>query len=113
MVKDAPSFYKQLYKDFEHTPTLKQDRLLQQLATFLFDTNKDKLFVLKGFAGTGKTTVIGTVVKNLWHAKMSSVLMAPTGRAAKVASNYSKKQAFTIHRKIYFPKKRTWRRCFF
>ncbi|TVZ51323.1 ATP-dependent RecD-like DNA helicase [Dokdonia sp. Hel_I_53] len=105
MVKDAPSFYKQLYKDFEHTPTLKQDRLLQQLATFLFDTNKDKLFVLKGFAGTGKTTVIGTVVKNLWHAKMSSVLMAPTGRAAKVASNYSKKQAFTIHRKIYFPKK--------
>lgn len=105
MVKDAPSFFIQLKKDFEHTPTLKQERLLEQISTFLYDKSKDKLFVLKGFAGTGKTTIVGTVVKNLWHAKMTSVLMAPTGRAAKVASNYSKKQAYTIHRKIYFPKK--------
>lgn len=105
MVKDAVSFYKLLHKDFAHTPTLKQDRLLEQISSFLFDKTKDKIFVLKGFAGTGKTTIIGTIVKNLWQAKMSCVLMAPTGRAAKVASNYSKKQAFTIHRKIYFPKK--------
>lgn len=105
MIKDARAFYKLLVKDFEHQPTIKQDRLLEQLSHFLFSSSKDKVFVLKGFAGTGKTTVIGTVVKNLWHAKMSSVLMAPTGRAAKVASNYSKKQAYTIHRKIYFPKK--------
>lgn len=105
MIKDSVSFYKLLQKDFTHTPTIKQDRLLEQLSAFLFDKAKDKVFVLKGYAGTGKTTIIGTIVKNLWHAKMSSVLMAPTGRAAKVASNYSKKQAFTIHRKIYFPKK--------
>jgi len=105
MIKDSVSFYKLLQKDFTHTPTIKQDRLLEQLSAFLFDKTKDKVFVLKGYAGTGKTTIIGTIVKNLWHAKMSSVLMAPTGRAAKVASNYSKKQAFTIHRKIYFPKK--------
>ena len=61
--------------------------------------------LLKGYAGTGKTTIIGTIVTNLWKAKKSAVLMAPTGRAAKVIANYSKKEAFTIHKKIYFPKK--------
>ena len=55
--------------------------------------------------GTGKTSIIGTLVKNLWHIKMSFVQMAPTGRAAKVISSYSEKPAQTIHRKIYFPKK--------
>ncbi|WP_452599583.1 ATP-dependent DNA helicase, partial [Pontimicrobium sp. MEBiC01747] len=58
-----------------------------------------------GYAGTGKTTIISAFVNNLWKAKKSAVLMAPTGRAAKVIANYSKKEAFTIHRKIYFPKK--------
>ena len=57
------------------------------------------------YAGTGKTTIVGTIVTNLWKAKKSAVLMAPTGRAAKVISNYSGKEAFTIHKKIYFPKK--------
>jgi len=66
---------------------------------------KDSLFLLKGYAGTGKTTLIGTLVKNLWKAKLSSVLLAPTGRAAKVISNYSGRQAQTIHRNIYYPKK--------
>jgi exodeoxyribonuclease-5 len=61
--------------------------------------------MLKGYAGTGKTSIIGTLVSNLWQAKKSAVLMAPTGRAAKVISSYSKKEAFTIHKKIYFPKK--------
>jgi len=60
---------------------------------------------LKGFAGTGKTTLVGDIVSNLWKTTMKAVLLAPTGRAAKVMSNYSKSQAFTIHRKIYFPKK--------
>ena len=63
------------------------------------------MYLLKGYAGTGKTTIIGAIVNNLWKAKKSAVLMAPTGRAAKVISNYSKKEAFTIHKKIYFPKK--------
>ncbi|MAO11499.1 MAG: ATP-dependent endonuclease [Flavobacteriaceae bacterium] len=62
------------------------------------------MFLLKGYAGTGKTTIVGTLVKNLWKLKKSSVLLAPTGRAAKVISNYSNKEAFTIHKKIYFPK---------
>ncbi|WP_299677849.1 ATP-binding domain-containing protein [uncultured Dokdonia sp.] len=105
MSTDPSSFYKLLQSDFPYTPTVKQDILLQKLSNFLLDTKYDTVFLLKGYAGTGKTTIIGTLVKNLWKAKMSSVLMAPTGRAAKVISNYSKRQAFTIHRKIYFPKK--------
>jgi len=61
--------------------------------------------LLKGYAGTGKTTLVGTLVKNLWKIKLSPVLLAPTGRAAKVISNYSGRQAQTIHRHIYYPKK--------
>lgn len=105
MIKDAPSFYRTLKEDFPHVPTTKQDILLQQLSHYLFDTDFNRVFLLKGFAGTGKTTIIGSLVKNLWQAQFSSVLMAPTGRAAKVISNYSNREAFTIHRKIYFPKK--------
>jgi len=101
---DSPSFYKLLLEDFPHEPTTKQDIFLQQLSDFLF-TKQHDVFILKGYAGTGKTTIVGTLVKNLWKAKMSSVLLAPTGRAAKVISNYSNRQAFTIHKKIYFPKK--------
>ena len=105
MSTDPSSFYKLMCTDFPYTPTIKQDILLQKLSNFLLDSNYDTVFLLKGYAGTGKTTIIGTLVKNLWKAQLSSVLMAPTGRAAKVISNYSKRQAFTIHRKIYFPKK--------
>ncbi len=63
------------------------------------------MYLLKGYAGTGKTTIISTIVNNLWKITKSAVLLAPTGRAAKVISNYSGKEAFTIHKKIYFPKK--------
>ncbi len=98
-------FYRLLKNDFPHTPTLKQDIVLQKLAEFVISDAKDSLFLLKGYAGTGKTTLIGTLVKNLWNAKKNAVLLAPTGRAAKVISNYSGKQAQTIHRNIYYPKK--------
>ncbi len=99
------TYYKELITKFPHEPTLKQKIALEKLATFVLSKEKDEVFLLKGFAGTGKTTLIGTVVNSLWKSRMKSVLMAPTGRAAKVMSNYSKTQAFTIHRKIYFPKK--------
>ncbi len=75
------------------------------MAAFVLSKKKDELFLLKGFAGTGKTTLIGSLVKNLWKSKAKSVLLAPTGRAAKVMSNYSGTEAYTIHKKIYFPKK--------
>ncbi len=100
-------FYKKLQQDFPHNPTDKQDILLQQLSRFVLSPKNNTIFLLKGYAGTGKTTVIGTLVKNLWKAKMSSVQLAPTGRAAKVISNYSNTQAQTIHKKIYYPKKQS------
>jgi ATP-dependent exoDNAse (exonuclease V) alpha subunit len=97
----SQEFYSLVKENFPFEPTLKQDIVLQQLSEFIFDTSPNSIYVLKGFAGTGKTTIIGTVVSNLWKAKKSAVLLAPTGRAAKVISNYSGNEAFTIHKKIY------------
>ncbi len=105
-ITDA-TFYKLLKDKFPHDPTLKQSMALEKLAKFVLSKEKDCVFMLKGFAGTGKTTIVGTIVTNLWKTTMKAVLMAPTGRAAKVMSNYSGTQAFTIHRKIYFPKKQS------
>lgn len=102
---NSSEFYSLIKQQFPFTPTTKQGIVLLQLSEFIFDKKANALYVLKGFAGTGKTTIVGTIVSNLWKAKKSAVLMAPTGRAAKVISNYSKKEAFTIHKKIYFPKK--------
>ena len=85
----------------------RQELTLQQMANFIFSKDSDALFLLKGYAGTGKTTIVGSLVKHLWHTKMKAVLLAPTGRAAKVISNYSNTQALTIHKKIYFPKKQS------
>ena len=101
---DSNDFYKFLKTSFPFTPTLKQNIGLQKLSNFIFSTLTSDVFVLKGYAGTGKTTIISVLVKNLWRAKKSAVLLAPTGRAAKVISNYSKNEAFTIHKKIYTPR---------
>ena len=101
---DSDDFYKFLNTSFPFTPTLKQNIGLQKLSNFIFSTLTSDIFVLKGYAGTGKTTIISVLVKNLWRAKKSAVLLAPTGRAAKVISNYSKNEAFTIHKKIYTPR---------
>lgn len=101
---NSSEFYSIVKKQFPFEPTLKQDIVLQQLSEFIFDTSPDLLYVLKGYAGTGKTTIVGSIVNNLWKAKKSAVLLAPTGRAAKVMSTYSKNEAFTIHKKIYMPK---------
>ncbi|MCF7560656.1 AAA family ATPase [Sabulilitoribacter multivorans] len=101
----ASEFYSIIKQQFPFHPTIKQNIVLQQLSEFIFSKDNNALYLLKGYAGTGKTTIIGSIVTNLWKAKKSAVLMAPTGRAAKVISNYSGKEAFTIHKKIYFPKK--------
>jgi exodeoxyribonuclease-5 len=105
MIKIKADFYKELLQKFPFEPTIKQQKLLDKLSDFIFDNNNRALFLLKGYAGTGKTTTISTVVNSLWKIDKKAVLLAPTGRAAKVISGYSKKQAFTIHKKIYFPKK--------
>tara|TARA_R110002074_G_scaffold271120_3_gene442881 strand:- start:214 stop:1641 length:1428 start_codon:yes stop_codon:yes gene_type:complete len=105
MQKNASDFHKELLQKFPYQPTLKQSELFLLLVDFIFSEDKNSLFLLKGYAGTGKTTTISTLVNNLWKAEKKAVLLAPTGRAAKVISVYSKKPAFTIHKKIYFPKK--------
>ena len=102
---NASLFYSILQKKFPFKPTVKQDIFFHQVAEFVTNSNKDEIFVLKGYAGTGKTTVISTIVNNLIEINKKYVLLAPTGRAAKVIANYSNKPAFTIHKKIYFPKK--------
>ena len=98
------NFYLDLLKDFSHEPTVKQDSALHMVSKFLLSQNYEELFLLKGYAGTGKTSIVGTLVKNSWKINKNLVLLAPTGRAAKVISNYSNKEAFTIHKKIYYPK---------
>lgn len=105
MIKSSSDFYQELVKTFPFEPTQTQDLLLSQLSEFIFDDNPSGLFLLKGYAGTGKTTSISSVVKSLWKTGKKSVMLAPTGRAAKVISNYANRQAFTIHKKIYHPKK--------
>lgn len=105
MIQNASDFYRLIKSKFPFQPTEKQDIVLLQLSDFIFNVKPNVLYLLKGYAGTGKTSIIGTIVSNLWQAKISAILLAPTGRAAKVISNYSKKEAFTIHKKIYFPKK--------
>uniref|UniRef100_UPI0040472190 ATP-dependent DNA helicase n=1 Tax=Polaribacter sp. TaxID=1920175 RepID=UPI0040472190 len=107
MIKTATEFYKELLNKFPFDPTTKQNKLLLKLSDFIFDGNNRALFLLKGYAGTGKTTIISTVVNSLWKINTKFVLLAPTGRAAKVISIYANKQAFTIHKKIYFPKKQS------
>ena len=106
MIKKASDLYTEFIKYFPFTPTEKQDRLLDMLAGFVLDKNKKSLFMLKGYAGTGKTTIVSSLVNNLWRCGVKSVLLAPTGRAAKVIGKYSDRAAFTIHKKIYHPKKK-------
>ncbi len=88
---------------FPMRPTAQQDEALRRLADFIIDqgTTQSSCFVLKGYAGTGKTTIISALVAALPALRMRSVLLAPTGRAAKVMSSYAKKKALTIHKKIY------------
>ncbi len=100
----SAQFYSLLIRKFPFQPTLKQDVFFQKVASFITDYSNDTIFVLKGYAGTGKTTVISTIVNNLIEINKKYVLLAPTGRAAKVIANYSQKPAFTIHKKIYNPK---------
>ncbi len=101
----SQDFYRILKSRFPFAPTQKQDIFFQKIAGFVTSATNEEIFVLKGYAGTGKTTVISTIVSSLPEIQMKSVLLAPTGRAAKVIANYSQKPAFTIHKKIYFPKK--------
>lgn len=90
-----------LSQQFQWSPTAQQDEVFGLLAEFLHTFSKDSCFILKGYAGTGKTTIISALVNTLPKIQKRSVLLAPTGRAAKVMSAYSGRKALTIHKKIY------------
>lgn len=95
------TFHNKLLQNFGFQPTKNQLRVIGELTDFIFLKVARHLFVLKGYAGTGKTSIVGALVKTLPEINFDSVLLAPTGRAAKVLANYSGKQAFTIHKMIY------------
>ena len=97
-------FEKAFRKALAHAPTPGQQQAILSISEFCIQKDQDSVFLLTGYAGTGKSTLIGGLVRTLDQFKRSSVLMAPTGRAAKVISQYSNREAFTIHRKIYVPR---------
>ena len=93
--------YRLLTDSFGFMPTEGQRTVLYHLAAFLLSEKPCPTYLLQGYAGTGKTTLVTTLVKTLPQIGMKYQLMAPTGRAAKVLSGYTGKTASTRHRKIY------------
>ena len=92
---------RQIKENFPYQPTLEQEIAVKSLSEFLLSTLADEVFILRGYAGTGKTSLVGALVKTMDQLQQKSVLLAPTGRAAKVFSAYAGHSAFTIHKKIY------------
>jgi exodeoxyribonuclease-5 len=86
---------------FPFKPTSEQDSALQVLSEFLVSQDRDRALLLKGYAGTGKTTLLGATVKMMDALQQKTILLAPTGRAAKVFAEYACHNAYTIHKKIY------------
>lgn len=91
----------QIYSNLGYQPTNDQENAIKQFLFFISDKTPNTLFLLNGYAGTGKTSLIGALVKTLDSIGARSVLLAPTGRAAKVFSFHAQKKASTIHRHIY------------
>ena len=93
--------FNRLTQSFGFEPTEGQSIVLYHLAAFLLSQKENPTYILRGYAGTGKTSLVKTLVRTLPSIGMRYVLMAPTGRAAKVLSNYTQQKASTIHRRIY------------
>ena len=91
----------QIKLNFPFNPTIEQKKTIDRLSEFLLSDNDRKVFLLCGYAGTGKTSLISALVRTMEQLERKTVLLAPTGRAAKVFSSYSGKSAHTIHKCIY------------
>ncbi len=91
----------QIYAKISFGATLSQKKVVEKLSEYLSSDDYSRIFVLNGYAGTGKTTLISALVAVLGEAGVKCILLAPTGRAAKVLTRYSGQQAFTIHKRIY------------
>jgi exodeoxyribonuclease-5 len=94
-------FVDKIKANFPFTLTHDQSIALEKIVDFIFSSDKDRAFLLKGYAGTGKSLLVGSLVKTMNEFNRRSVLLAPTGRAAKVFSGYAGQPAYTIHKKIY------------
>lgn len=88
-------------ENFEHVPTAEQEYVMDLWCRFLLSRSDDSIFLLKGYAGTGKTSLVGALVRTMKMLRQRVVLLAPTGRAAKVMCEYAVTPAGTIHRHIY------------
>lgn len=101
MILNHNDLYQKLLQSFGLEPTNGQATVLRHLSAFLLSEKENPTYILKGYAGTGKTTLVRALVKTLPTIGMRFVLLAPTGRAAKVLSGYTNKTASTIHKRIY------------
>ena len=90
-----------LTQNLQFNPTICQSQLIKGLSDYITSDEPDRIMLIKGYAGTGKTTMINVLTQSLQSLKIRSVLMAPTGRAAKVMAVYTGMAAFTVHKKIY------------
>lgn len=100
MMGRADFLYSGFISRLEFEPTPCQDRLLRKTADFVSSDDGD-ILVVNGYAGTGKTTAISAVISVMKEYETKCVLLAPTGRAAKVLSSYAGQPAYTIHKHIY------------
>ena len=91
----------QIYAKICFNTTSGQKKIIESLSEYLAESDPAAIFVLNGYAGTGKTTLIAALVGALKDCGIKPVLLAPTGRAAKVLSRYSGEPALTIHKRIY------------
>ena len=91
----------QILHHFGLKPTQDQAKVIDSLCQFILAPEADSVFILRGFAGTGKTSLVSALVKTMEQLERECVLLAPTGRAAKVLSLYADHPAFTIHKRIY------------
>ena len=95
-------FQEKIKSNFQFSLTVEQEIITQHLSDYIQSISTRNIFLLKGYAGTGKTSLIAALVNSLSSINKKSSLLAPTGRAAKVLTKYSKRSASTIHRKIYW-----------
>ena len=98
---DRNTLFNILLNNFGFTPTEGQAKVLYHLSAFILTEKERPVYLLRGYAGTGKTTLVSTLVNTLPKIGMRYQLLAPTGRAAKVMSTYTGKPASTLHRKLY------------
>ena len=91
----------QIYAKLSFDATFNQKKIIEKLSEWLADDDYRRIFLLNGYAGTGKTTIIAAFVAALNDLGIKTILLAPTGRAAKVLSHYAHKDAYTIHKRIY------------